>query len=157
MVNMLSRVRLEYPGIYTTKGKLKSREPKKYICDCGNGFSSLKSTFVTSGMKFGSPICKECGKKAKDNIEFNIWKRMVNDQIEQEDCIINIVMEHGCIQKETLDSLIKERFANKTNALGTLVYFGYLLVDKEKRDGTGVVEYSVNNKKDLSNRNELIR
>lgn len=157
MIDMMSKVKDEFPDIYTKQGKIRKREPKKYKCDCGHSFSRLKTVGDFGGIKFGSPICPGCGNKAKDNLSHNVWKRAINGQFEEEDFILNTVKEHGLITKEDLQEILSNKFGNNTNALGTLVYFGYLNVDAKKRDDLGIIEYSINPKKSLESRYELIR
>lgn len=157
MINMLTNVQNEFPEIFTKQGNLKKREPKKYKCDCNNDFSKTKITAKIMGLTFASPICDKCGKKGKENLAYNVWKRMINHQVEQEDFILNIVQERVTIIKEELEELVLNNFSEKTNALGTLVYFGYLKVDTKKRDKWGIVEYSINQKKNLEKRFELVR
>lgn len=157
MIDMVSKVKETFPELYTKRGELSKREPKKYQCSCGHPFFKLKTTLRLPGITFASPICEQCGKKAKENIAYNIWKRMENHQLEQEDFILNTVAERTVIEKKELESLLAEQFQETTQALGTLVYFGYLIVDAQKRDEEGVVEYRINSLKDLENRYEHIR
>lgn len=157
MIDMMSNLIKEFPEIHTKQGKLKKRQPEKYICDCGNKFSRLKTTGNFGGLKFGSPICSECGRRAKDNLSYNVWKRASLGQVEQEDFILNTVKEYGAITKDKLEVLILKRFQKDKKALGNLVYFGYLNVNMEKRDKLGIIEYTINPEKNLEKRYELIR
>lgn len=156
MINMVSKVKDEFPELYTKQGVLKKREPKKYKCDCGYEFSKTKNTSVM-GMTFGSPICEKCRNRGKENITYNIWMRMKNTQIEQEDFILNTVKEYGTIRMEELEDLLFNTFSERTNAIGTLVYFDYLTVDAIKKEKWNMIEYSINTKKVLDERYELIR
>jgi hypothetical protein len=156
MINMASKVYVYFPEIYTKSGALKKREPKKYICDCGHEFSKTVAVRLP-GITFGLKTCEKCGRKGKDNPAYNVWKRMVNKQIEQEDFILNTVKERGIITREDLENLLNQSFKEHTDALGTLVYFGYLNVNDDKRDHLGIVEYHINPKKSLDKRFELIR
>jgi len=157
VIDMYSNVKSDFPDIFTKRGELIKREPKKYQCDCGHSHSTLKTTGFIMGMGFASSQCPKCGKRGKDNVSYNIWKRMINNQIREEDFILNIVLKEKTITKERLQTLLHEKFGKVSHALGTLVYFGYLHVDSEKRDNLGVVEYSINAKKNLNQRLELIR
>lgn len=157
MIDMLTNIQNEFPEIFTKQGILKKREPKKYKCDCSNDFSKTKVTAKIMGLTFASPICDKCGNRGKENLAYNVWKRMSNHQVKQEDFILNIVQEKGTIIKEELEKMVLSKFGEKTDALGTLVYFGYLNVDISKRDRCGVIEYSINTKKNLEKRYELIR
>ena len=109
------------------------------------------------GIVFGSPLCKKCGKKAHHNVSYNVWTRMVNQQIDQEDYILNVVKEKGQIEKEELTMLLDEKYEVVTNALGHLVYYGYLKVDPTKKEKFNCIEYSVTTEKSLETRYELIR
>ncbi|KXY51332.1 hypothetical protein AT268_33165 [Bacillus cereus] len=155
MVDMLSVVKKEFPELYTKRGVVKKQKPKQFKCDCGNEFNKTKK--VNFGwVGFAIPVCSECGGKAKKSVLYNIWKRMINNQIEQEDFILNVVMSNPSISKERIQMLLAEKFDESREALGYLVYFGYLQVDKEKRDTLKHIEYTVNQEKDLSHRYEIL-
>ena len=157
MVNMFSKVKELFPELYTKRGELIKREPKKYKCkNCGDEFSKTEKVTL-SGITFGFKTCDKCGHKGEDSISYNVWVRMKKDQVQQEDYILNEIAARGTILKDELQDLLNSKFNNKTDALGTLVYFGYLIVDKEKRDKHGIIEYSLGNKENFENRFELIR
>lgn len=157
MIDMLSTVKEEFPEIYTKAGKLRKQEPKRFLCSCGHAFNKTKNTRV-GGFVFGSPICEKCGNRAKEAKSYSVWKRMIDGQIEIEDFILNVVTEHPSIEKEELMKKVEDAFPkHHANALGHLVYFGYLEVDKEKRDTMNRVEYTINPNKNLSKRYERIQ
>lgn len=153
MVDMLSVVKNEFPDLYTKRGLVRKTEPKRYKCKCGNSFNKIQR-FNVGGLGFGIPVCTECGERAEKSVANKIWSRLINHQIEQEDFILNAVIDNPSISKEQLNTLLNEKFATKTNALGHLVYFGYLTVDKEKRDTLKIIEYKINKEKDLLHRYE---
>lgn len=155
MIDMLSVVKKEFPELFTKKGVVRKTEPKRYKCQCGNTFNKVKR-YNMGGLGFGIPVCSECGERAEKSVTNKIWSRLINHQIEQEDFILNAVMNNPSISKEQLNSLLNEKFATKTNALGHLVYFGYLPVDKEKRDTLKIIEYKINKEKDLLHRYEKL-
>lgn len=155
-IEMLPNVKKEFPELFTQKGELKKREPKRYRCHCGHEFSKTKLVKLP-GITFGVAACDKCSGKGKESDSYSVWKRMVNNQIEQEDFILKTVQKHPSISKEELEILIKGQFKKDTHALGHLVYFGYLKVDDEKRNQHGQIEYTINPKKNLSKRYERIR
>ena len=154
-MEMLPRVRKEFPELYTNKGELRKREPMRYKCDCGNSFSEMKKVNY-NGYVIMYPICNLCGEKANLSTSYKVWKRMVNKQIEQEDFILKVVNNNPFITKTSIQRLMKMQFENDVNALAHLVYFGYLKVNEEKRDRLDILEYTVNSKKDLTSRYENI-
>lgn len=156
IIDMNSKVQTLFPDLFTKKGTLVKREPKKYFCSCGHEFSKT-SSIRYSGITFGSKTCSNCGKRSVESKSYNVWKRLKLGQIEQEDFILNVVKNEGTIRKEKLENLLKNHFKETSNALGTLCYFGYLHVDTDKRDNHGIIEYSINPKKDLQHRYELVR
>lgn|GEM_PF-6531402 len=157
MVDLNSKIKDLFPELYTKKGKLIKREPYKYECiNCRNSFNKTR-TIKIGGIGFGIKECAVCGNKGKDSISYNIWKRASRGEIEQEDFILNLVVERGVIDKEVLLDKVYEKFGFISDAIGTLVYFGYLTVDKEKRDTYGIIEYSIGDKTDIENRFEAIR
>lgn len=156
-MEMLLKIPVEYPELYTKKGELSKREPKKYICECGHAFNKTQKLNFP-GIGFAIPVCTECGNKGKASTAHGIWKRMKNRQIEQEDYILEVVTERSSIQYEELEQIMRARFEGYSGeALRYLVYFGYMNVDKELRDNQGIVVYSINRKKDLVARYENLR
>jgi hypothetical protein len=156
MIDMLSTVKKEFPELYTKKGELRKTEPKRFVCKCGHAFNKTKSVRV-GGIVFGVRACEKCGEKVKESPSYSIWKRMINNQIEQEDFILNEVIQNSNIEKDQLQELINNQFKTDDHALGHLVYFGYLQVDTEKRDTLNRIEYTVNPNKNLSARYERIQ
>lgn len=156
MINMYSEVKNLFPELYTRRGTLTKREPKKYVCSCGHTFNRTVSLRV-GGIVFGQKTCEKCGKRATDSTAYNVWKRMVNGQVEQEDFILNTVKSSKTMIKEELKEQLNKQFTSSTNALITLVYFDYLLVNESKRENEGIIEYTVNLNKDLNKRYGLIR
>ena len=157
MIHMIFRMKDEFPELFTKQGFLKKREPKKYKCSCGHTFSKTKKTNILMGIQFAIPLCDVCGEKGTDNIAYNVWVRLNNKQMEQEDFILNTVNKHGTITKEEVERKLSNSFLKKTDALSTLVYYGYLQVDAVKRDKWNMIEYSINPNKELDKRYELIR
>ncbi|MCK1999889.1 hypothetical protein MZM54_00645 [[Brevibacterium] frigoritolerans] len=153
---MLSRIKNEFPELFTIKGMLKKVAPKRYKCECGNEFNQTK-TINFGGIGFSIATCNKCQKKAKESIAYIIWMRMVNNQIEHEDFILDVVRKSATITKEDLNLEVNNQFKNYTGkALSHLVYFGYLNVNIRKRDELGIIEYSINLNKDNTNRYERI-
>jgi NAD-dependent SIR2 family protein deacetylase len=153
---MLEKIKTEFPELYTQKNKLRKTSPKRFQCECGNEFNKTQSVRY-GGIGFSIPRCEECGKKAKETKAFIVWTRMIDNQIEEEDFILELVKMHKTIVKEEVQTKTKSVFKNsRGKALSHLVYFGYLQVDKEKRDINGIVEYSINDKKNSNNRYERI-
>lgn len=163
MINLNDKVKELFPELYTKQGKLKKREPHKYICpNCSTEFSKTQKLDF-AWISFGLKTCTNCGNKGNDSIKYNIWKRMSNGEIEIEDFILNTVIEHGEISQDDLKNSVIENFGEEVKhyssvkGLGTLVYYGYLTVDSDKRDNEGIVIYSIGQKENLENRFELIR
>lgn len=156
MIDMLSTVKNDFPELFTQKGELRKQKPKRFQCKCGHKFNKTKSVRL-GGIGFGIPNCDKCGEKAKESTSYSVWKRMINNQIEQEDFILNVVIEKPSILKEDLQAIINEKFSIDAHALGHLVYFGYLQVDANKRDTMNRVEYTINPNKNLSARLERIQ
>lgn len=157
MIDMYSKVIRMFPELYTKRGKLIKREPKKYECtNCGNKFSKTRDVTL-GGIGFGFKDCDKCGHKGVDSKPYNVWVRMSKGQIKQEDYILNEVKFRQKVLLDDLQETLKLRFDNKTDAIGTLVYFGYLEVNKEKRDIENIIEYSLGDKEDFNCRLELIR
>lgn len=159
MVDFNSKVGILFPELYTTKGTLRKLEPKKYICNrCGKKHSKTFALNFT-GIGFAIPRCPNCNAEGKENNrenkELNVWTRMVNGQIKEEDLILNTVFQNGIITKEKLESVIKMDFNNPTRkSIGYLVYWGYLAVDKKLREDEGIIQYSLGNKDIYSDRIE---
>lgn len=163
MINLNDKVKVLFPELYTKQGKLKRREPHKYICpNCSTEFSKTQKLDF-AWISFGLKTCTNCGHKGEDSVKYNVWKRISNGEIEVEDFILNTIIKHREILQDDLKELVIEKFGNNVKnfssvkGLGTLVYYGYLAVDADKRDNEGVVVYSIGKKKDLENRFELIR
>lgn len=157
-VSMLEEVIDEFPQLFTKQGKLRKRGVHKYVCTCGNKYSSLKSINSSfKGIRFGSRECKECGSRVKDNVEYNVWKRMITGQLEQEDFILNEIKEKGIVSKDYIKKQLEGIFGKDPYrpALGSLVYFGYLDVDINEEENK--VNYTLNKDKDFTKRYEMIR
>jgi hypothetical protein len=154
---MLTRVKSEFPELFTKKDEtLKKNAPKRFKCECGNEFNKTKSLHFC-GIGFAIPACEKCDRKAKESRSFIIWTRMVHNQIEHEDFILDLVQKHTTIVKDDLESALNKQFKDRySKALSHLVYFGYLNVDPYKRDELGIIEYFINTSKDLNNRYERI-
>lgn len=156
MINMMVKVKEEFPELYTKQGTLTKRGPKKYTCVCGHTFSKTKNK-RGMGMTVSIPICETCGKRGKRNLACDIWKRVKSGEIEQEDFILNVVKEREVIELEELETLLSETFATPTNALRTLAYFGYLQIDQRKKEKWNMNEYHIDTSKNLEERYECIR
>lgn len=158
-INMLSSVKEEFPEIFTkVKGTLRKNGVKRFNFDhCGHSSDSAKGSLFMSAL-LGIKQCKKCGGDVKESIAYSVWKRMLDNQIEEEDFILNMVQEHGVILKDDLKAMIESRYGkDDSEALGFLCYFGYLNVDRDKRDNLGIIEYSINSDKNLSKRYERIQ
>jgi hypothetical protein len=163
-MEMLPKIKIDFPELYTKTGKLRKKEPYRFKCDCGNEFNKKTATGRNLVMTFATSRCKLCGSKAKETAAYNVWKRMINNQIEQEDFILKVVSANPFILRERLETIVESVFQkdNNTlfkkdvNALGHLVYFGYIKVNEHKRDVMKVIEYTINENKELSKRYERI-
>lgn len=162
LINMSDRMKEEFPKLYTYHGKVSKKAPKKYKCDCGNEFNKTKKHRV-GGVVFGIKECPECGDRAKNSLDYDIWSRLVVGDIKKEDYILTEIIKKGVVDKKTILEKLNNKFEDAedylghSTALGTLCYFGYLKVNKYKRDELGKIEYSVNENKDLQNRYKTIR
>lgn len=156
MIDMLSTIPQHFPEIFTQKGVLRKQEPKRFKCTCGHMFTQTQ-TVRLSGMIFGVKVCPSCGERVKENPTYSVWKRMASNQIAIEDFILNVVSEQPAITKEALLAIVEEKFGKEQGALGHLAYFGYLQVDKEKRDTQNIIQYTINPEKNLNQRIERIQ
>ncbi|MEK3956097.1 MULTISPECIES: hypothetical protein [unclassified Psychrobacillus] len=153
---MLEMIQQEFPEIFTKHKKLTKRQPKIYVCSCGNEFNKTKK-YNVGGLGFGIPYCEKCGNKAFTSKAYIVWSRMENNQIEEEDFILKMLGDHGQLNKEDLMAKLKENFPNTSGrALGFLVYYGYLNVDKKLRDEDGIIKYSINDQKNNKKRYEKL-
>lgn len=153
---MLERIKSEFPELYTKTGKFSKKEPKRYKCECGHTFNRTKNKRI-GGIGFGFIVCEECGEKGKRNEVHGIWKRMINNQIEQEDFLLKTIKEHKEISKETLSELATKEFEEVTReALGSLCYFGYLMIQKKNVNGVETIHYSIKEGVDTESRYQTL-
>lgn len=151
---MKDRIKNDFPELYTKKGILTKTAPKRYECSCGNRFNKTKSISF-GGLGFAIPTCDNCKNRAKLSVSYGIWNRMINNQIEHEDFILELVESRTAIEKIELEDALHKHFPKYDGwALSYLVYYGYLEVDKEKRDNSGEIIYSLNLDKDRYTRYE---
>lgn len=155
-MKMMTRIKEEFPELFTKKGVIKKTAPKRYQCACGHAFNKTKTVKI-GGLGFGVPLCSGCGQRVKEAVSYAVWQRLVNGQVEKEDVLLELVSAHTTILKDELLKLAEEQVPNvKGNALGFLVYYGYLKVNEEKRDRWNMIEYSINPKKNAEKRYERI-
>lgn len=155
-MRMLPKVKEEFPELFTQKGVIRKTAPKRYQCKCGHAFNQTKTVSV-GGIGFGILACSKCGERVKESTSYNVWNRLVSGQIEKEDILLDLVTTHDTILKDDLLILAEKQLPGvKTNALGFLVYYGYLKVDEEKRNNSNIIEYSINEKKNAERRYEKI-
>lgn len=153
---MFKRMKSEFPELYTKTGKLSKKKPKHFVCECGHTFNRTQNQTV-GGFKIGVIICEECGNSGKKNVAHDVWERMMNTQMQQEDFLLEVIKERGSIEKKELIQLQEEAFPGnyesyERKALGYLCYFGYLNVKKEVTNDKNLFYYSINPEIDTDSR-----
>lgn len=150
-------VRKDFPQLFTKTGKFSEREPKKYICTAGHEFNRTRKLTI-DGFVFGRMICPKCNQKGERRKEYGIWKRVTTGQLEVEEQILRILDKRKNVIKEHLQLELDEYFGTDYNqdALGFLVYFGYLKVDTFLKDNHDIIRYSINQEMDWKKRYEHI-
>lgn len=119
--------------IFTKKGELRKRAPKRYECkSCGYQTSSPKT------LKMGYVsiwVCNKCGGKIKEREVYVEWQKRTTGQWDMENKIVEYIKKNNEVSK----SQLSKHFNDEDDfifhkALGDLVHWGKLKVAKNDEE-----------------------
>lgn len=119
--------------IFTKKGELRKRAPKRYECkSCGHKTSSPK-TVKLGGIGFY--VCRMCGGSIKERDVYIEWEKRTTGQWNMENKILEYIKKNNEVSK----SQLSKHFNDEDEiifykALGELVYWGKLKVAKNDEE-----------------------